>query len=170
MAPAALCEVRRASAFNGRRALRARPGCFVRATLAGTIAPGRRRVRRRTGNVATVLVIEDEWVVSRVLEQVLASAGHEVALAASLAEARSALAERKFDLVLLDVNLPDASGLPFLGEIRAELGHGGPVLILSGMKQEETVARGLELGADDYVTKPFSPRELLARIARLTRS
>jgi two-component system phosphate regulon response regulator PhoB len=119
--------------------------------------------------VATVLVIEDEWVLGQVLEQVLGAAGHDVVIARSLAAARDRLRAGGVDLVLLDVVLPDGSGLEFLQELRGELGVRVPVLILSGMKQEDTVVRGLELGADDYVTKPFSPRELLARIRRWTR-
>ena len=114
-------------------------------------------------------MIEDEWVLGRVLEQVLASAGHDVRVERSIGDATAALRGASFDLVLLDVNLPDGNGLEFIGPLRSELGHAGPVLFLSGMKQEDSVVRGLELGADDYVTKPFSPRELLARVERWLR-
>jgi two-component system phosphate regulon response regulator PhoB len=69
-------------------------------------------------------------------------------------------------MVLLDLNLPDGNGLDLLRDIRRDQGATFPVLVLSGMRQEEAVVRGLELGADDYVTKPFSPPELLARVGR----
>ena len=69
-------------------------------------------------------------------------------------------------MILLDLNLPDGNGLDFLRDIRRDLGTALPVLVLTGMRQEDAVVRGLELGADDYVTKPFSPPELLARVRR----
>ena len=76
------------------------------------------------------------------------------------------MADGTYDLVLLDLNLPDGNGLDLLQDIRRDLGDGFPVLVLSGLRHEEAVVRGIELGADDYVTKPFSPPELLARVRR----
>jgi two-component system phosphate regulon response regulator PhoB len=116
--------------------------------------------------VATILAIEDDWTVRTVLEHTLASAGHEVEAVSGLAEARDRLAAGRYDVVLLDLNLPDGNGLDLLWDIRREHGNAVSVLVLSGMRQETAVVRGLELGADDYVTKPFSPPELLARVAR----
>jgi two-component system, OmpR family, phosphate regulon response regulator PhoB len=116
--------------------------------------------------VATILAIEDDWTVRTVLEHTLASAGHEVEAVSGLAEARDRLAAGRYDVVLLDLNLPDGNGLDLLCDIRREHGNAVSVLVLSGMRQETAVVRGLELGADDYVTKPFSPPELLARVAR----
>jgi two-component system, OmpR family, phosphate regulon response regulator PhoB len=116
--------------------------------------------------VATILAIEDDWTVRTVLEHTLASAGHEVEAVSGLAEGRDRLAAGRYDVVLLDLNLPDGNGLDLLWDIRREHGNEVSVLVLSGMRQETAVVRGLELGADDYVTKPFSPPELLARVAR----
>jgi DNA-binding response OmpR family regulator len=116
--------------------------------------------------VATILAIEDDWTVRTVLEHTLASAGHEVEAVSGLAEGRDRLAAGRYDVVLLDLNLPDGNGLDLLWDIRREHGNEVSVLVLSGMRQETAVVRGLELGADDYVTKPFSPPELLARGAR----
>jgi two-component system phosphate regulon response regulator PhoB len=116
--------------------------------------------------VAAILAIEDDWTVRTVLEHTLSSAGHEVDAVPGVGEARERLAAGRYDLVLLDVNLPDGNGLDLLWLIRREHGADVPVLVLSGMRQEEAVVRGLELGADDYVTKPFSPPELLARVTR----
>jgi two-component system phosphate regulon response regulator PhoB len=116
--------------------------------------------------VATILAIEDDWTVRTVLEHTLTSAGHEVEAVSGLAEGRDRLAAGRYDVVLLDLNLPDGNGLDLLWDIRREHGNAVSVLVLSGMRQETAVVRGLELGADDYVTKPFSPPELLARVAR----
>jgi DNA-binding response OmpR family regulator len=117
--------------------------------------------------VAAILAIEDDWTVRTVLEHTLASAGHDVDIAPGLSDGRQLLADGRYDLVLLDVNLPDGSGLDLLREIRAgRRSTGMAVLVLTGMRQEDAVVRGLELGADDYVTKPFSPPELLARVSR----
>ena len=113
-----------------------------------------------------ILAIEDDWTVRTVLEHTLRSAGYDIDLVPGISDARELLAEGHYDLVLLDLNLPDGSGLDLLRDIRKDLGAGVPVLVLSGLRQEEVVVRGLELGADDYVTKPFSPPELLARVGR----
>ncbi len=113
-----------------------------------------------------ILAIEDDWTVRTVLEHTLKSAGYDVDLVPGISDARQLLAEGHYDLVLLDLNLPDGNGLDLLRDIRKDLGTGVPVLVLSGLRQEEIVVRGLELGADDFVTKPFSPPELLARVSR----
>jgi DNA-binding response OmpR family regulator len=119
--------------------------------------------------MGSILAIEDDWTVRMVLEHVLENAGHDVRVVSGLVEGRGALEQRRFDLVLLDVNLPDGSGLELLRSLREDLRDGTPVVVLSGMRQEDNVVRGLKLGADDYVTKPFSPPELLARVDRWLR-
>ncbi len=113
-----------------------------------------------------ILAIEDDWTVRTVLEHTLKSAGYDIDLVPGISDARQLLAEGHYDLVLLDLNLPDGNGLDLLRDLRKDLGTGVPVLVLSGLRQEEVVVRGLELGADDFVTKPFSPPELLARVSR----
>ena len=113
-----------------------------------------------------ILAIEDDWTVRTVLEHTLTSAGYDVDLVPGISDARRRLTEGRYDLVLLDLNLPDGNGLDLLRDIRRDLGTGVSVLVLSGLRQEEVVVRGLELGADDFVTKPFSPPELLARVSR----
>ncbi|HEX6579522.1 MAG TPA: response regulator transcription factor [Actinomycetota bacterium] len=113
-----------------------------------------------------ILAIEDDWTVRAVLEHTLTSAGYDIDLVPGISDARQLLAEGHYDLVLLDLNLPDGNGLDLLRDLREDLGTSVPVLVLSGLRQEEVVVRGLELGADDYVTKPFSPPELLARVSR----
>ena len=116
--------------------------------------------------MAAILAIEDDWTVRTVLEHTLASAGHDVDVVPGISGGRKLLADGKYDLILLDLNLPDGNGLDLLRDIRRDLGTTLPVLVLTGMRQEDAVVRGLELGADDYVTKPFSPPELLARVRR----
>ena len=116
--------------------------------------------------MAAILAIEDDWTVRSVLEHALASAGHQVEVVRGVTDGRERLAAGRYDVVLLDLNLPDGNGLELLRDIRREHGRELSILVLSGMRQEEAVVRGLELGADDYVTKPFSPPELLARVAR----
>jgi DNA-binding response OmpR family regulator len=116
--------------------------------------------------MAAILAIEDDWTVRTVLEHTLESAGHDIDVAHGIADGWQLLAEGRYDMVLLDLNLPDGNGLDLLRDIRNELGTAVSVLVLTGMRQEDAVVRGLELGADDYVTKPFSPPELLARVSR----
>ena len=124
--------------------------------------------RRRRG-MSKILVIEDDRVIGAILDRVLGHAGHTVQVVQRLTEGREILESRDVDLILLDLNLPDGSGLEFLRALRQEMHRETPVMVLSGMRQEDHIVRGLRLGADDYVTKPFSPLELVARVDRLTR-
>lgn len=119
--------------------------------------------------MSRILVIEDDLAVGKVLTVTLQLAGHEVRMARDVTSGRAVLeGEEDFDAVVLDVNLPDGSGLDLLRILRQDLSRDTPVLVLSALKQEENVVRALELGANDYVTKPFGPRELLARIRKWT--
>ncbi|MGH2765763.1 MAG: response regulator transcription factor, partial [Actinomycetota bacterium] len=93
-------------------------------------------------------------------------AGHEVDLATDAVAGEAALRRNGHSLVILDVNLPGGTGLELLRLVRQELGRETPVIMLSGQKQEDNIVRALEWGANDYVTKPFSPRELVARVNR----
>ena len=108
-----------------------------------------------------VLVVEDEPAIRRLLRTGLGSQGYAVNEAGTAAEADRALGGA--DLVLLDLGLPDASGLELLARWRAA-GNAVPVIILSSRTDEAGIVEALELGADDYVTKPFGMRELVARL------
>ena len=113
-----------------------------------------------------ILLIEDDQTLSRGIQ--LALQGEELAVRQchTLAEARCALDERLPDLIILDINLPDGSGLDFLGRLRQ--GSSLPVILLTANDLEVDIVAGLESGADDYVTKPFSLAVLRARVkARL---
>jgi DNA-binding response OmpR family regulator len=112
-----------------------------------------------------VLLVEDDPVVARVLEMALTRAGHQVHLARDFPPAKARLAE-PWDAIVLDLNLPGGFGLDFLRHLRRDLGRATPVIILSGLKQERTILEAMRLGAQDYLTKPFSPGELVLRLER----
>jgi DNA-binding response OmpR family regulator len=117
--------------------------------------------------MATVLVVDDEPIVREVVVRYLAREGHETLEAADGNAARDAIERSEPDLVVLDVMLPGTDGLELCRWIRArsEL----PVIMLTARGEEADRVVGLELGADDYVTKPFSPRELAARVRSVLR-
>src|SRR5579863_2699037 len=115
-----------------------------------------------------VLVIEDEPGIAFSLESDLETEGYEVVLVADGAEAVPRALSQPFDLILLDVMLPNKDGF----EVCRELRHRGlkiPIILLTAKTHEAEKVVGLDTGADDYVTKPFSPRELRARIRPLLR-
>ena len=114
-----------------------------------------------------ILLIEDDAPLGRGICLALSSGEQEMTLCRTLAQGRQALAEGSFDLLILDVNLPDGSGLDLLTQLRAVSRL--PVLMLTANDLESDQVAGLELGADDYVTKPFSLAILRARVNRLLR-
>lgn len=115
-----------------------------------------------------VLIVEDQERLGRFLKQGLAEHAYTVCWVASCQEARDALCETTYDAIVLDLGLPDGDGLELLREWRKS-GFNEPVLILSARDNVEDRIRGLDLGADDYLPKPFSLEELLARIRSLMR-
>ena len=115
-----------------------------------------------------VLLVEDELTILDGLETLFAASGFVPARAADGGLADARLARERFDLIVLDLMLPTLSGLEVLKRLRAR-GDDTPVLVLTARGTEEDVVRGLESGADDYVTKPFAIRELVARSRGLLR-
>ncbi len=113
--------------------------------------------------MARILVAEDETDIAVGLRDNLEFEGHQVILAADGEAALQAATQQRPDLVLLDLMMPKMDGLEVCRRIR-EAGFTIPILMLTAKSQEIDVVRGLEVGADDYITKPFSVRELLARI------
>ena len=112
-----------------------------------------------------VLVVEDESAIREMLAFNLGRAGYEVLSAATGVEARSSMADKYPDVVLMDWMLPDMSGLELTRQLKRDPETREiPVIMLTARVQEDDRVAGLEGGADDYITKPFSPRELLARI------
>lgn len=114
-----------------------------------------------------VLVIDDDWELCALLEEYLAPFGFSVASAHDGEKGVRAFEERTFDVVILDVMLPGRDGLEILKSLRAR--SDVPVLMLTARGDDVDRIVGLELGADDYLPKPFNPRELLARLRALLR-
>ena len=120
--------------------------------------------------MAKLLTVEDETAIRELLAFICETDGHEVVKAASLAEAREALRRGGLDLILLDVMLPDGSGFDFLREVRTDAASASvPVVMITARGDEADRVEGLDAGADDYVVKPFSMRELLARVKAVLR-
>ena len=113
-----------------------------------------------------ILIIEDEQEIAETLEYAISSEGMQAIWVSNGASAEKILVEQKVDLCVLDVGLPDCSGFEWLKTIRhSNLEHCNvPVLMLTARNEEIDRIVGLEIGADDYVAKPFSPREVVARI------
>lgn len=113
----------------------------------------------------SILVVEDEPAIAEATMYALSTEGFEAVWAATGQTALSLLAEREFDLAVLDIGLPDINGFDLFRQIGQRL----PVIFLTARASEIDRIVGLELGADDYMTKPFSPRELCARVRTVLR-
>ena len=109
-----------------------------------------------------ILMVEDDFALAMGTEYALTSEGYAVTTAGNLAQAREKF-DDSIDLVLLDVMLSDGTGFEFCKELR-EKNSDVPIIFLTAVAEEANIVQGLELGADDYVTKPFNPLELVARV------
>jgi two-component system KDP operon response regulator KdpE len=109
-----------------------------------------------------VLIVEDDEAISKLLELTFAQHGYKVLVAGTLKSALRELQSQSPDLILLDLGLPDGDGKGLIKMIRASLSV--PIIIVSARQEEKEIIASLDLGADDYVTKPFSARELMARV------
>lgn len=119
---------------------------------------------------ANILVVEDEPAIQELLALNITQAGHNAMRALSAEHAQDLLRETIPDLILLDWMLPGMSGLEFARKLKSDaLTKSIPIIMLTARGDEYDKVRGLEVGADDYVTKPFSPRELNARIKAVLR-
>jgi len=116
----------------------------------------------------TVLVIEDDAAVSRGLQEILTAEHYRVLVANTGQKGYTLAKEENVDLILLDLRLPDKNGEEICKELRAE-GMNTPIVMLTSKKREVDTIVGLEIGADDYITKPFSTEVLLARLKAVLR-
>ena len=116
---------------------------------------------------AHILVVDDDAAIRELVREYLAEHDYQVSVAENGADMDKVLAAEIVDLVILDLKLPDEDGLAIARRLRESLDI--PIIILTGRKEEADRVMGLELGADDYVTKPFSQRELMARIKAVLR-
>jgi DNA-binding response OmpR family regulator len=134
--------------------------------------------------MSAILVVDDDVKIARIIARYLEQAGFDADLAHDGAQTAKTLAARPYDLVILDILLPDTSGLKILGDLRArgEKDPGRhippdpaatapdvPVLFLSALGMTDDIISGLRSGADDYMVKPFEPRELVERVRTLLR-
>lgn len=120
------------------------------------------------GDRMRILLVEDDRVIAGAVREQAESEGHSVDHAARLDAAGDALAVAHYDLILLDLMLPDGRGLPFLRGLRAK-GDTTPVIIMTALDQVSDRIGGLSAGADDYLVKPFDLSELSARIGAVSR-
>jgi len=120
--------------------------------------------------MATILIVEDDRDIADLIAHSLEKAGHETSRAPSGTEGLARARAARPDLVILDLMLPGMDGLTVCGALRADPALASvPVIMLTARAEEADKVTGLERGADDYMTKPFSPKELVARVAALLR-
>lgn len=114
-----------------------------------------------------ILLVEDDSQIAAYLGELLRAEGFDTQIAGSKKEAGECLLAQDFDLVLLDVSLPDENGFSICAEVKRE--YEIPVVFLTASGDEYSVVAGLDMGADDYIAKPFRPRELISRIRSVLR-
>ena len=117
---------------------------------------------------SSILLVEDDLYLSQGLTELLQKSGYVPCQARNLSQARQSVYSRNFDLLILDVTLPDGDGISFCRELRAS-GCATPILFLTARDEEFDIVTGLDAGGNDYVTKPFRVQELLSRIRVLLR-
>lgn len=113
-----------------------------------------------------ILIAEDEETTRLTLEECLRGEGYDVVTAKDGRDALVKLEQESPDLILTDIMMPFTSGLEFIGIIKASSKRTLPIIVLSGIDEESTVMQAFRLGADDFVSKPFHPQELLLRVKR----
>jgi two-component system phosphate regulon response regulator OmpR len=119
-------------------------------------------------HVPQILVVDDDLEIRKLLARYMKEQGFRVQLASKCAEVRERIATNQIDLIVLDVMLPDGSGLDLCRDLRSRRSS-VPIILLTALKEDVDRIIGLEIGADDYLGKPFNPRELVARIRAVLR-
>lgn len=115
-----------------------------------------------------ILVVDDDTRIRELLTEYLSRNGYRVTAAESAGDARLKMRGLEFDLLILDVMMPKEDGVSFARSMRAEM-HDVPILMLTALSELEQRIEGLEAGADDYLSKPFDPRELLLRVSNIVK-
>ena len=113
-----------------------------------------------------ILVCEDDYMVIKAIEHKLTREGYEVDIANDGRMAKEKLKSETYDLVITDLLMPFSGGLELINMMKNELKKETPIIVLSKVGNEETIIEAFKLGADDYLTKPFSPNELSIRVKR----
>jgi two-component system response regulator VicR len=117
--------------------------------------------------MSRLLLVEDDDSLALAIEFTLKDEGYEVLRTATVVESKKAFEEQQFDLLILDVNLPDGSGYELCKYVRVK--SNVPIMFLTALDDEVNIVLGLEIGGDDYITKPFRVREFLSRVKALLR-
>lgn len=126
-------------------------------------------MQMQSGSRGSVLVVDDEPTIAEVVTRYLERAGYEATIAADGAEAIASATEHRPDLIVLDLMLPRIGGLEVMRRLREQEHNPVPIILLTAKGEESDRIVGLRLGADDYVVKPFSPAELVARVDAVLR-
>lgn len=113
-----------------------------------------------------ILICEDDNLTLQALEHCIKSEGFDTLLARDGLEARNLIGNESVDLLITDLHMPNIDGLELIGYIRNTLRYTIPIIMLTRVGSEDMVLKAFELGADDYITKPFSPKELSLRIKK----
>jgi two-component system response regulator VicR len=114
-----------------------------------------------------ILVCEDDFMIIKAIEHKLKSEGYEVDVATDGNEASEKLSQTGYNLIITDLLMPFVGGLELINKIRNELNLKIPIIVLSTLNNEDSIIEAFNLGADDYITKPFSPNEVSIRVKRL---
>jgi len=112
-----------------------------------------------------ILIVDDDKVVLSSCKRILDSEGYEVSLTSSVKEALQMLEEKKFDIVLVDVIMPEYDGIYLIGNVRENLPD-LPILVMSGYPTPETISSGMRMGATHFIAKPFTPDELITAVGK----
>jgi DNA-binding NtrC family response regulator len=112
-----------------------------------------------------ILIVDDDRVVLASCRRILESEGYAVSLTSSVKEALQMMEEKNFDLLLVDLIMPEYDGLYLVGNVRENLPH-LPILVMSGYPTPETISSGMRMGATHFIAKPFTPDELITAVHR----
>ena len=110
-----------------------------------------------------ILIVDDDRVVLASCRRILESEGYEVSLTSGVKEALEMLQEKNFDILLVDVIMPEYDGMYLIGNVRENLPH-LPILVMSGYPTPETISSGMRMGATHFIAKPFTPDELISAV------